>query len=275
MELYIDNVSFGFTKKAYERIVENTEKTVFRAVIISKGTLKRGARRFFLKKRIYDIEYILYGTSQLKKALKLFNRKKHPINLTLVVSKPLTAKENAWLSEIRREVKITDTTSDNGNLEFYKSSKYILYKFGDTDTVLDADIMHIYKMGETEYQCRYNNCLGKTLYVSKNGNVYFCPYHTEESNVGTLKDQKDYFQDEKIISVLKGTLEKRRECKAKCQYYEECGGGCPLEKGCGEFPQLFEKNKAYIDRIIEDGDDLSKHSYAVAKLVIKDIVYEE
>ena len=275
MDLYVDNSSYGFTRKAYERVKENTGKSIFRAVIISKDSLRSGSYKLFRKKKIADIELIIYGTAHLKKAIKLHKRKKRPVSLTAVVSKALTEKEKALLSTVRREIKIIDTTAEKGNLDYYESNKYVLYKWQDKDTILDTDIMHIYKMGETQYQCRHSACLGKTLYVTREGNVHFCPYHAEESIVGTLNEEKNYFHDERIVKVLQSAIEKRKACKEKCEYYEDCSGACPLESGCGNFPELFDKNSEFIDSVTEAQDDLSEHNYAVAKLVIKDIVYGE
>jgi radical SAM protein with 4Fe4S-binding SPASM domain len=161
------------------------------------------------------------------------------------------------------------------NLEFYKKSKYILYRWQNEDTILDHDLMHIYKFYETRYQCKFGSCLGNVLYVDAKGNVHFCPWHPELSTVGTLKDKINYFNEENAISVLNEAIAKRKKCKAECEYFEYCSGGCPLEEGCLDFPELFGKNKSFIDEVITAGEDLSNQNLAVAKIVIKDITYGE
>ena len=276
MELYIENKSIRFIKRAYKRVTENTKATVYRAVIFNRGSFfKSAAFRFFKKKGIYDIEYVLFGTAALRRAITGLNRRNNKISLTVFVDKSLTKKDKEKLALARSEVKIIDTTSDEKNLEFYKNSKYLLYKWQDEDTILDHDLMHIYKFYETRYQCKFGSCLGNILYVDANENVYFCPWHTESSAVGTLNDKINYFNNETATSVLRGAIAKRKKCKADCEYFEYCNGGCPLEDGCLGFPEIFSKNKSFIDGIIADGNDLSNQNLAVAKIVIKDIIYGE
>lgn len=276
MELYIENKSLGFVKRAYQKVAENTKETVYRVVLFNRSAFfKSAARRFFKKKSIYDIEYVLFDTAALRRAIPVLNRQKNRISLTVFIDHSLTQKDKKRLSTARSEVKIIDTTSDEGNLEFYKSNKYLLYKWQNEDTILDHDLMHIYKFYETRYQCKFGSCLGSVLYVDANGNVCFCPWHPELSAVGTLKDNVNYFNEKNAITVLNDAIAKRKKCKNECKYFEYCSGGCPLEEGCLGFPELFEKNKNFIDKIIADGEDLSDQNLAVAKIVIKDITYGE
>jgi radical SAM protein with 4Fe4S-binding SPASM domain len=172
-------------------------------------------------------------------------------------------------------VKVIDTTADEGNLAFYRSSRYLLYRWQAEDTILDHDIMHIYKFDETRYQCKFSSCLGNVLYVDAKGKVYFCPWHTECSAVGTLQDHANYFNAENALRVLRDAVAKRKKCQAECEYFDCCGGGCPLEDGCLDFPERFEKNKSYIDGVISEEKDLSLQHLGVAKIVIKDITYGE
>ena len=75
MELYIENKSLGFVRRAYEVITENTKATVYRAVVFNRGAFfKPAAQRFLKKKGIYDIEYVLFGTAALRPAMRLLNR---------------------------------------------------------------------------------------------------------------------------------------------------------------------------------------------------------
>ena len=276
MELYIENKSIGFVRRAYQKVTENTKATVYRAIVFNRGAFfKPAAQHFFKKKGVYDIEYVLFGTAALRPAMKRLNRGKNKITLTVFIDRPLTKGDMARLSLARSEVKVIDTTADKGNLEFYKGSKYILYKWQDEDTILDHDLMHIYKFYETRYQCKFGSCLGNTLYVDAKGGVHFCPWYPERSAIGSLKDKVNYFNDENALSVLNDAIAKRKRCKAECVHFEYCSGGCPLEDGCLDFPALFEKNSGFIDGVIAAGGDLSNQNLAVAKMVIKDITYGE
>ena len=134
-------------------------------------------------------------------------------------------------------------------------------------------MMHIYKFFETAFQCKYSSCLGKNFYVDKNGMVHFCPHYLEKSVVGNINSNDKYIESTVFGTILRGAIDKRNDCKRKCEHYEYCLGGCPLEDGCGEFPETFKKSADYIDGIIKSNRDLSDENYAVAKIVIKDISY--
>ena len=276
MELYIENSSIGAVKKAYYQVSENIKKTVTRAVVINRGTfLKTAAYRFFWRKGVSELEYVIFHTASLGRAIALLNRNKRRIRLTVVVDKKLDERAKALLKKARYEVKVIDIADGGVNLDFYKTCKYLIYKCGEENTILDSDIMHLYKFYETEYQCKFSSCLGNKIYIDAKGDVFFCPWHTDKSKLGNIGDNKNYFEDECIRTVLHNAVAKRDKCKSECKYFEYCAGGCPLEDGCSGFPELFEKNSKYIDGLTESGADLSTYNYAVAKNVIKDIIYGE
>ena len=275
MDFYIDNRSGAFVQRAYRSITEHTKATVVRAILFNRGAFRYGAMRFLRKKGVYDIEYVIYGTRALRRAIFQLNRKVKHIFLTVVISAPLTERDKRLLSLARSEVKVIDTTDVEANRDFYKSSKHILYRFANEDTILDHDIMHIYKFFESRYQCKFSSCLGNVLYVDRDGKVYFCPYHTEESAIGTIYEKKNYFKEPAIQRALESAITKRQTCSAECQHFSFCNGGCPLEDGCLDFPALFQRNTELLDGIISRGDDLSRYNLAIAKMVIKDITYGE
>ena len=78
-----------------------------------------------------------------------------------------------------------------------------------------------------------------------------------------------------FVSVLRKAIDKRDKCKETCKYYEYCLGGCPLEDGCGDFPDAFIESATYVDNIIKNNKDLTEENYAVSKIIIKDTVYGE
>jgi radical SAM protein with 4Fe4S-binding SPASM domain len=217
---------------------------------------------------------VLFGVRGLGGAIKCLNLSKNPITLTLVVSKKLNEKSKHLLQKAKKTVKVIDNSGSKENIEFYKSSNKILYKAGDVDMALDVDIMHLYKFYEPLFGCNFSSCLGKNIFVDRDGKVHFCPKYPEKSIVGTLDSAKDYFKADTFIDTLNNAVEKRKQCKNDCKYYEYCGGACPLQDGCSDFPELFEKNSVCIDKIIKNGEDLAKQSYTVAKIVIKDIAYD-
>jgi radical SAM protein with 4Fe4S-binding SPASM domain len=141
--------------------------------------------------------------------------------------------------------------------------------------ILSVDLMHLYKFYEPIFQCKFSSCLGKNYYVDKKGIVSFCPNHLKESVVGLVNGAEKFKDSDLYVSVLKKAIDKRDNCKATCKYYEYCAGGCPLEDGCCGFPEEFTKSSTHIDNILKNSEDLGKENYAVAKIIIKDVVYDE
>ena len=275
MNLYIENKSFAFFKKACHTVEKNTERDICKLYIVTfNGAFPARENRYARKKLgVYDMEYIIYGEKHLDRAVKFLNRKKNPISLTLVLNAPLSEKAKKVMLKAKKEIKIIDNTPGFDNAEFCRTFKKILYKTGTEDTILDADIMHIYKFYETAFQCKFSSCLGNTVYVSKNGDVHFCPSHLNESIIGNIDGNEKYFESPVFRSVLHSAIEKRDACKKDCKYFDHCLGGCPMESGCSDFPTLFEKNKAALDKIIDKNETLSDKNLVTAKIVIKDIVY--
>ena len=200
---------------------------------------------------------------------------KNPITLAILVSHQLTNKQKSLLLKAKRTVKIVDNSNCSENIEFYKSFNKIIYKTDKEDQILDADIMHLYKFYEPIFQCKFSSCLGKNIYVDKEGKVHYCPQHLNESVLGKIGETKKYFENHQFNQIVKRAIEKRNSCKNNCEYYDYCAGACPLEDGCCDFYELFNKNATYIDDIIENNKDLSAEKYVVAKIIIKDVAYEE
>jgi radical SAM protein with 4Fe4S-binding SPASM domain len=277
MNLYIENKSFFFVKKAINAVENAIKKDIHKLTVINYngGFTFKAAHYARRKHQIYDIEYIIYGEKGLHNAIRRLNKSKKRISLTLVISKLLSKKAQNLILKANNVLKIIDLSNNDSNIKFYKSIDKIIYKTDTVDLILDTDIMHLYKFYETVFQCKFSSCLGKNIFVSKNGTVHFCPIHTEKSLVGNIYCTENYFDNQTFKNVLHSAVEKRDNCKSTCQYYEHCAGACPLEDGCCDFPELFEKNKTELDRIIQNNEPLTDKKLAVAKIVVKDIAYGE
>ena len=179
------------------------------------------------------------------------------------------------MTKVNKTVKVIDRKGVESNVNFYNSFNKILYKTPTVDNILDVDIMHLYKFYEPFMQCKFSSCLGQNLYVTKRGTVHFCPLKLDDSLVGTLKDTGKYFDSHNFATVLKNAIAKRNDCKASCKYFDYCMGACPMQDGCCDFPQLFDKNSAYIDDVISNQKDLSNQNHMVARIVVKDMAYGE
>ena len=276
MNIYVENKSFNFVKKAYSAISSNSKKEIYKAFIINyKGGFSSKAYRFFRRKKIYDIEYVLFGVRGLNKAIKYLNRSNNPISLTLVISKPLPKMAQKGILKAKKTIKIIDKSNCLQNVEFYKTCNKILYNTDTENNIIEADMMNIYKFYEPDLQCKFSSCLGKNYYVDRLGNVHFCPVHLSESVVGNIKTEAQYLESSNFTNVLKQSIEKRENCKQQCKYFDYCLGACPLEEGCCDFPNLFNKNAEKIDAIIKNNTDLGELNYHTARTVVKTIVYGE
>ncbi len=275
MNFYVENKSLLFVKKAFEAVQKNTKEEINKGFIINyKGGFSKKTYNFFKKKTIYDVEYVMKGVKGLKKALRCLNMNKNPISLTLLIDKEISSKNKKLLLKAKKTIKIIDNSNISENILFYKSCNKIIYKTSLEDNILDIDIMHIYKFFEPELQCKFSSCLGKNYYVDRNGIVHFCPLHLSESIVGSISSDEKFMDNDLFISVLKKAIEKRNTCKRECKYFDYCLGACPMENGCCDFPELFKKNTKYIDDIIHNNKDLTNENLLVAKIIIKDAVYE-
>ena len=277
MNLYIENKSFAFIKKSFKVVKKNTDKDIFKLFVIQyKGGFSGKAYRFAQKKqKIYDVEYVIFGEKGISGALKYLNKSKHPISLTIVIDKPISAKAKRKLLTAKKEFKIIDTSTCAENVDFYKSFYKILYKTNTEDHILDADIMHIYKFYETVYQCKFSSCLGQNIYVTKNGSVHFCPFYLDNSLIGSLRSNEKYFDAQSFKDTLHTAIDKRDHCRCTCEHFDYCSGACPLEDGCCNFPELFKKNKTRFDQIVQNNEPLTDKNWVVAKIIIKDIAYGE
>ncbi|MBR2986665.1 MAG: hypothetical protein IKC63_01470, partial [Clostridia bacterium] len=158
---------------------------------------------------------------------------------------------------------------------YYRKHKAILFEAERENTVLDADLRHLCRFGEVLYQCRFSDCLGKTLSVDRRGRLSFCPYAPEKSMIGDLRGSGDFRQAEAFCRIQKVFEEKRQRCQASCDHYEICMGVCPLEKGCLDFPKRLQDADRYLEELVQNGKSLAVCDYATLHTVISDICFGE
>lgn len=78
--------------------------------------------------------------------------------------------------------------------------------------------------------CCYNSCLGKYIGVHYDGNIYCCNRDFgEEYCFGNIYDYIDIhqcFESQGFKNLLSAAIIRRNRCKAKCEIYDFCAGGC-------------------------------------------------
>ena len=276
MNLYVEDKSFLFFKKAFNAVQKNVNRDVQKVFVIEyKGGFSSAAYHFARKHGVYNVEYVLFGERGLARGIRYLHRKKNPIFLTVVLNKPLSGAAKKRLLRAEKEIKVIDNSPGCANVPFCNSVAAILCKSAAEDQILNADVMHLYKFYETAFQCNFSSCLGKNFYADKNGTVRFCPVYPEKSVVGSIKSEEKYLENERFGSVLNEAIKKRAACRDHCAWFDYCRGACPLQEGCSGFPELFQKNAGELDRIIRENESLEGKKLAVAKIVVKNAVYPE
>lgn len=139
-----------------------------------------------------------------------------------------------------------------------------LYDKNATDITIFSNLITNYMLDYMQNDCCHSSCLGRTLYVNKDGIISFCKYHVNESKLIKIHDAKDInsiFNNMKFMSVLKNNIDRRNICKSQCDIFMNCGGGCPLEninneEKCSQksFKSAFLVMAEELDNIVQLGD---------------------
>lgn len=90
-------------------------------------------------------------------------------------------------------------------------------------------------LGLPPYSCKYQSCLGKTIYIDKFGKMYSCPFMTNRIELNDLENcshLQDLFDTHKYVQLIQDAITRRGNCqKTSCGVYRFCLGGCPLDIG--------------------------------------------
>lgn len=114
---------------------------------------------------------------------------------------------------------------------------------GWVDLFLDAAAFAF--MGIHMSDCTHDSCMGKNLYVDPEAEVFFCSQKKNGTKMET------YINDAVYQDVLKKAVERRRSCKAECQWFSCCQGGCPLEEYRKESCMDYQKKMQHVWNYIE------------------------
>lgn len=179
------------------------------------------------------------------------------LSCVVLVDRALSNRQWKRICRLNGLIRIVDT-SGAPNEMYYESNRNVVYEKDGANTIRLADIYHLTTSDKAIYQCHYSSCLGKTLFIDKNGDVSFCPKHPGESRLGTVDCLDGIFEAPVFYEVLSKTVGKRRECKKNCPHFEKCKGGCPFENDCDAFRSTFTDALRDRDHIIAREEDLSK-----------------
>lgn len=140
-------------------------------------------------------------------------------------------------------------------------------------------------LGGCEKVCTNSSCLGKWLSISADGSLCNCGrYLVKEypyGNIDDIEDISEVFRSEGFKAMLRGSIERRKKCLEKCDYFKYCEGGCPdmsLIAGdlsspapfnCATFIGVFMHVQAVMNQILADKVPLDALNPTVKSIAMK------
>lgn len=245
MQIYIDFNSKIFNK-CLEQITLYCKDTaqngrfkinITEDIKLSKITDAIEKTKTYSKIRYYiPIEYV--DVSYIKKTCNC----KIIVNFQININHELTKndlKKLEKLSKLNRVFEVYDTSGIDQSEEFikYRNLCYI-----NNLTKKDEVKFFYIACDNRQDTCMYASCLGRTLYVDKDGNYSFCPKHSELTKFSDISKgvNNDYLYNSKsFLDTLSSAVKMRKNCYQTCEYIELCQGACPLDENSCE---RFKKN---------------------------------
>lgn len=133
--------------------------------------------------------------------------------------------------------------------------------------------------------CRNGSCIGHFFCLDVDGTLYGCGRESVKKysfgNVNAFNSFHDIINSENFKLYIKGSIERRNNCSAHCQYFEVCKGGCnddailggditkPNSDYCKYFITLFSHIKEKIDEIFKNRVDLASLNPYFTKALIQ------
>lgn len=167
---------------------------------------------------------------------------------------------------------LTDVDSDVPLIPHYL---YVLNALGDP---VDSD-------------CAHNSCLMKWLCIYPNGDLYpcakGCPEDFRMCNIADVSSISEVFMTKGFRCLLEGTIVRREKCRAECNLFDHCNGGCSMDAcfecglennggdSCRIFKSVFGHVQDVMDDILETRPDLSKYNKFVRDAVVGKLVKPE
>lgn len=112
---------------------------------------------------------------------------------------------------------------------------------------IDICLNSLFNIGAKE--CVYNGCLFKWLAFAPNGEVYPCPrFVGSKYKLGNIEDYKsvnDIFLSAQYEELMKNSLLRAENCKAKCKLFPFCHSGCNARSYWGKGLQFPSDDICY------------------------------
>ena len=149
---------------------------------------------------------------------KWFNQNKINYTLNQYIS-PLSPKEDElYVSAEYYIQKICEL------YDYWSVDQNCTIKISYFDFIVDYILFHKKKL------CCYNSCLGKFVGILEDGNIFNCnrEFSIEYcyGNVYDYADIRECFESSGFHRILRKAIARREECKADCELFGFCSGGC-------------------------------------------------
>ncbi|MFA6952370.1 MAG: radical SAM protein [Candidatus Methanomethylophilaceae archaeon] len=160
----------------------------------------------------------------------------------------------------------------------------------DTDIALIPHYLYLLNaLGEpVDSDCAHNSCLTKWLCVYPNGDLYpcakGCPSKYMMGNLFDIEAISEAFAGDGFREILLGTIARREKCKAECEIFRYCNGGCSMDASCecgienngGDscriFKAVFTHIQKTVDDILNEKPDLSQYNRFVRDAIVGKLV---
>lgn len=119
-----------------------------------------------------------------------------------------------------------------------------------------ADILSRILLDYWGTKCQYKSCLAKNFLIDADGTIYACKnYKNRICNLWEVHSLNEILSHENFIALLERSIIKRGQCKAACEFYELCQGGCILNaeisvRECNE-KKLFVAMKSVMELLYQ------------------------
>lgn len=139
-------------------------------------------------------------------------------------------------------------------------------------------------MGYNRRICTNASCIGKFLSVAPDGTLFNCNRYSVRqypfAHVDEVNSAAEIFAGEKFVQFVKGSIERRNKCKAQCELFDKCSGGCAdcaiaegnladiPEHGCYLFRKLYPHVALAAEKIKKEKISLDELNPAVKQMLV-------
>ncbi len=251
MTLYVDSIALIKYRKKIKTLTSAYPN--LKIIIFVNRMMHKNLAYRIVRQKLNALPFFVVDISHLfKNDIKLYNKDR--LYFVIIVRNKLSQAQKKKIAIFKKNIIIKDTSADESNYLFYKTCNNLVYKTDFGENISEAIAFDFSAFNYTDYACNYSSCMGKTIYINKAGNLYFCPFHQEESYLCKIADVSKLEQTLKqkcFISTLDKIIERRKSCKnSSCKIYEKCNGGCPFDSiNCEQLKTRISKAEQLREQI--------------------------